>query len=121
LGCAVALDVVALQATRHEVLPLISAASGSWDHVVNRAGRSIAVGTAVSVPTEYTSSGDRDMAVVGHLHVTREDDHGGSLPGAIGTSHRITLIALNDDSAAIHDEHEGAPEGHHRERFIAGI
>jgi hypothetical protein len=75
----------------------------------------------VAVAAENAASGDRDMTVVGHLHVAGEDDNGGSLPGAIGTSHRIALIALHDDGATIHDENQCSSERHDRERLIAGV
>jgi hypothetical protein len=121
LGGAVALDVVALQAAGHQVLPLITATPGTRDDVIDGARRTITVTAAVAISAEDAASGDGHMTVVGHLHVASEDDNGGSLPGAIGTSHRIALIALHDDGAAIHDKNQCSSERHDRERLIAGV
>ncbi len=120
-GGAITLDVVALETTSDKVLPLILATSRPGQNMIDGARRCAAVSTAVAISSKNTSSGNRDLTVMRHLHIPGQHDHRGPLPRSIGTANRMGIIALDNDSPPIHHQDKRSLERHHRERFVSGV
>src|SRR5690606_16570632 len=66
LRCAIALDVVAAQAARDEVLPRVRSSARARHHVIDRGGRLAAVAAAVIIAPQHTTPGQRHTTT--HRH-----------------------------------------------------
>ena len=105
---------------RNNIVPAVFAALHLGDNVVNILGRGAAVLTAVVIPHEYRSAGDRYRSCIRHRHISTESDDrwhikytGRRVPRQTQRSNKIRTLSQQ--------KHNSPSCGDHRQRLVARI
>jgi hypothetical protein len=118
---AVALQIVAAEAARDQVLPGVLPAPRSREHMVDGSGRPAAVATAMGIPAQNAAPRNRNVSTARDAHVATQDDDRRSIPGLIGPINGMLVIARDNRRFLVHHEHDGSLERHDGQRLVPGI
>ena len=116
----VALGVVAPSAGCYDVLPGVATTPAARDDVVDRLGRTPAVGAAPAVASEDGAARQAYVCPVGHAHVAGEPDDRWNREDFAGTVE--DPVAVGDANSLSGEDKDGGPsDGHDTQRLVGSV